>query len=344
MSASSDALKFWGLQDAQAKPYGSGLINDTYLVTTVTGKQFILQGLNSVFLPEVNIDIDLLTRHLEKKGTATQRLVTTDKGKLWVESGGRSWRMSTYVPGICLNMLETNLQAYAAGRLLGCFHEGVQDLQIDLHTERLGVHDTARHLRALEDALVTHAEHRHIADIEPLAQKILTEAEKLPALPELPDRLVHGDPKISNLVFDVESGKGICMIDLDTLTHMPLPLELGDAFRSWCNPRGEDTQCSAFRLDLFSAAIGGYAEVTAEFVTEDEWQAFVPATRTIMIELAARFTTDALNESYFGWSPDIFPDQSTHNQVRALGQLDLYRSLNDQFGAAQKLVEQAFTH
>jgi hypothetical protein len=82
--------------------------------------------------------------------------------------------------------------------------------------------------------------------------------------------------------------------------------------------------------------------VAAEFVSEEEWRAFVPATRTIMVELAARFTTDALNESYFGWSPDAFPDRSTHNQVRAAGQLDLHQSLCNQFEAAELLVEQAF--
>ena len=51
------------------------------------------------------------------------------------------------------------------------------------------------------------------------------------------------------------------MIDLDTLTHMPLPLEMGDAFRSWCNPRGEDHSRAEFRLDLFGAAIRGYARL-----------------------------------------------------------------------------------
>jgi Ser/Thr protein kinase RdoA (MazF antagonist) len=343
MSTPGNALEFWSLQDAQAESFGSGLINDTYLVTTLSGEQYILQGLNPVFSPEVNVDIDRLTKHLEARGRVTQRLLTTNEGQLWAESGGRFWRLSTYVPGVCLDMLETDSQAAAAGRLLGHFHAGVRGLQMDLHTGRLGVHDTARHLRVLEETLLTHAGHRYFSDIEPLAHKILAEAEQLPTLPELPDRLVHGDPKISNLVFDAKSGEGICMIDLDTLTYMPLPLELGDAFRSWCNPRGEDTQRSAFRLDLFSAAIGGYAEVAAEFVTEAEWRAFVPATCTIMIELAARFATDALNESYFGWNPEIFPDRSTHNQVRATGQLILHRSLSDQFDATQKIVEQAFS-
>ena len=342
MSVASHVLEFWGLQDARVEPLGSGLINETYLVTAATGERFVLQRLNPVFAPEVNIDIDVLTRHLEARGHVTQRLVLTRDASLWKEVEGRAWRLSTYVPGVCLDMLETELQATAAGRLLGQFHAGIRDLQMDLHTARLGVHDTDRHLAALEVALQTHTGHRYIDKITTLAQATQIAAAKLPKLPALPDRLVHGDPKISNLVFDANSGDGICMIDLDTLTHMPLPLELGDAFRSWCNPRGEDAQRSEFRLDLFAAAIRGYASVAAEFVSEEEWRAFVPATRTIMVELAARFTTDALNESYFGWNPDAFPDRSTHNQVRAAGQLDLHQSLCRQFEAAELLVEQAF--
>ena len=154
--------------------------------------------------------------------------------------------------------------------------------------------------------------------------------------------MADGDPKISNLVFDADSGDGICMIDLDTLTHMPLPLEMGDAFRSWCNPRGEDNERSVFRIDLFAAAIGGYAEVALTDVSEAEWRAFITATRTIMVELAARFTQDALAETYFGWNEQLFPDRSTHNQVRAAGQLELEKSLFAKADEAEALVAAAF--
>jgi Ser/Thr protein kinase RdoA (MazF antagonist) len=342
MANPSTALDHWALANATAERFGTGLINDTFLVTAGT-QRYVLQALNPVFAPAVNTDIDTLTRHLADRGLVTQRLVPTRDGALWAEVDGRSWRMSTFVPGVCLDRLQTPAQAEQAGHLLASFHAGVSDLDISLHTERLGVHDTARHLRCLEEALVEHSGHRYFERIEPLARKILDEAAALPALPELPDRLVHGDPKISNLVFDERTGNGICMIDLDTLTHMPLPLELGDAFRSWCNPRGEDRAKSEFRLDLFGGAVSGYAAVAGEFVTEQEWRAFLPATRTIMVELAARFATDALNESYFGWNSQQFPDSSTHNQVRASGQLELEKSLCANFPAAEKMLEQAFS-
>ena len=343
LTTAKQALEHYGLADAAVQPYGTGLINATYLVDTPNGNQFILQGLNPVFEPEVNLDIDTVTRHLAKAGMVTQRLMTTENDKLWANVDDRNWRLSTFVPGNCMDSLHTEEQAFAAGELLGRFHRGVRDLKIDLHTHRLGVHDTRKHVAVLRRALEECTEHQYYEQIHELAQSVLEEVEKLPVLPDLPDRLVHGDPKISNLVFSEQDGSGVCMIDLDTITHMPLPLEMGDAFRSWCNPRGEDQTHSEFKLDLFRGAIFGYAEVTKEFVTEPEWRAFVSGARIIMVELATRFTSDALYESYFGWNPDIFRDRSTHNLVRAIGQLELERSLATQVDAAERIVERAFS-
>jgi len=332
----------YGLADQSCKRFGTGLINDTYLVEVDAGLAFVLQRLNRLFKPEVNRDIDALTRHLARKGAVTQRVMPADNGELWVLHEGYTWRMCTYVPGVCLDMLETPAQAAAAGELLGRFHRDVRDLELQLHTERLGVHDTQRHLGNLRTALDQHRDHRYFPAINVLAGEIFEEAEQLPVLPKLPDRLVHGDPKISNLVFNPELDRGICMIDLDTLTHMPLPLEMGDAFRSWCNPRGEDTQRSEFRLDLFRGAIEGYASVAGRFVLPPEWRNFVPAAQTIMVELAARFATDALREIYFGWNPQKFADRSTHNQIRAAGQLELYRSMHTCAAEADEIVATAF--
>jgi hypothetical protein len=132
------------------------------------------------------------------------------------------------------------------------------------------------------------------------------------------------------------------MIDLDTLTHMPLPLELGDAFRSWCNPAGEDTSQGRFSLNMFAAGINGYASEADGFIEPAERSTVVSATRTIMLELAARFCADALTESYFAWNPAKFASHSEHNRIRAQGQLAIYRSLTDQAEEAEQLVVQAF--
>ncbi|MEC9376276.1 MAG: phosphotransferase [Pseudomonadota bacterium] len=336
-------LEHYDIVGAKIEQFGSGLINDTFLVCLEDGHQFILQGLNPIFDPEINIDIDRLTRHLSESGMITKRILSTKDNKLWVNVDNQNWRLSSYVSGVCIDLLETQEQAEAAGDLLGRFHYKIKDLKLNLHTSRLGVHDTELHLSLLEKALQRHSNHRYIDQIRPLADAIFYEADNLPRLPDLPDRLVHGDPKISNLVFSEMDGSGVCMIDLDTLTYMPLALEMGDAFRSWCNPHGEDYDNSDFRLDFFETAINSYAKITRSFLQELEWRSFVLGTRIIMVELAARFTTDALNESYFGWNPNLFEDRSKHNQVRAKGQLKLERSFTKQMDEAERIVENAFS-
>jgi len=339
-------LAHYDLGSARVEPLGTGLINETYLVTTVAGEKYVLQCLNPAFDPQINGDIDTLTRHLQTRGAVTQRLVPVSEGRqsaqrLWVELDGRNWRLSTYVAGVCFDRLDSANQAEQAGRLLGRFHRQVSSLDLPIQSDRPRVHDIARHLASLQLALDECKDHHYYDKIAPLAEQVIHAAAGLPDLPELPDRLVHGDPKISNLVFDVDHGAGICMIDLDTLAYMPLPLEMGDAFRSWCNPKGEDERRAEFRIDFFSAAVRGYAAEASSLLEPREWQAFVPSARTIMVELAARFTRDALRESYFGWNSRKFPDRSTHNQVRALGQLNLHTSFCQCADEAEAVVAKA---
>ena len=161
---------------------------------------------------------------------------------------------------------------------------------------RLGVHDTAKHLKNLLTALLEQTDHTRFADIEPLTHEVLELTGDISKTDGHPDRVVHGDPKISNVIFDPDTDGAICLIDFDTISRMPVVLELGDAFRSWCNPHSEDADRAEFSLPLFEAAIAGYARETRDFLTELEWHGVPGAIYTITVELAARFCADALNE------------------------------------------------
>ena len=335
-------LAAWGLDGAVVQSLGNGLINQTALVSPAGRAPLVLQRLHRIFAAEVNEDIEVVTRHLEAKGLVTPRVVPTREGRFWFEHEGGIWRALSYVAGVSLDALRNSDQAREAGALLARFHRALGDLNHSFRHARLGVHDTARHLAALRSALAEQRAHPRYAAVAPLGQRILDAAAALPALPVLAERIVHGDPKLNNILFSPEGERALCMIDLDTLTRMPLPLELGDAFRSWCNPRGEDYPRSEFSLELFAAAIGGYAREARGFIDAAEWRAIVPATQTIYVELAARFCADALNESYFGWDPRRFASRSEHNQVRAEGQLAAAESLLSQRHRAEEMVARAF--
>ena len=122
-----------------------------------------------------------------------------------------------------------------------------------------------------------------------------------------------------------EAETAVGLIDLDTVAPMPLHLELGDAWRSWCNPKGEDETEAQFDLDVFEASVHGYAEAGPTLEAEER-DALVFGVEVISLELAARFLADALNESYFGWNAERFATAGEHNLARARGQWSLHEA------------------
>ena len=340
------ALNAWGFDASQVNiyPISTGLINLTYRVETASGERYALQQLAPIFGREVHQDIAAVTEHLVHKHLKTPTLVRTNTGDLDVELEDNMglWRLMTWVDGECRTLVSEPTSAYEAGVALGRFHSALADFNTPFIHTRLGVHDTPRHLNGLRSALTQYAHHPDFSEIQPIAHSILTYAESLESWDSIQERVVHGDPKITNLIFSQE-GKGLAWVDLDTVSRMALPLELGDAFRSWCNPLGENAEATKFNLDLFEAAVHGYATGARDTIQPWEQELIVPGCRQIILELAARFCRDALEEQYFGWDKERYSSRSKHNQVRAKSQLALFIDLEQQLTNAEYIAKHAFS-
>jgi len=291
-----------------------------------------------VFDAEVNLDIAAITQRLADEGVETPRLIPAADGALWVTVDEGVWRALTFVPGQSYNKIEEPNLAREAGSLVGRFHRVLADFDHRYHFTRGNVHDTSAHLGILHSALAGHGDHPLHARVSDLADGLLRAAEKLPDLSHLPSRHAHGDLKISNVLFD-QARHAVCLVDLDTLSQMIWPLEMGDALRSWCNPREEDEPPARFQLELMDAALQGYALATPEFLTAGEKQALVAGLAQICLELAARFLGDALNERYFGWNEKRYPRRGEHNLVRARAMWELYQSVEAQRAGAERIVQ-----
>jgi Ser/Thr protein kinase RdoA (MazF antagonist) len=337
-------LDAFGLDPASVEPVASGLINRSWYAACATGAAGVLQRVNPIFPAAVNADIDAVTRHLEARGYATPRIVPARDGALWVEHQRVIWRLLTRVEGYTRDAIESPQQALESGRVLGRFHVALSDFDAPFRNARLGVHDTRAHIAALRSTLAAHHSHRYRSEVSELAHQALALAATLPPLPGEPDRVVHGDPKISNIVFEHGSDRAICLIDLDTLTRMPIVLELGDAVRSWCNPAAEDSGATRFSLSLFEAAMTGYAAETPGLLRPAELDAIADAAFTIALELAIRFCADALNERYFAWDGTRYLSASEHNQARTRSQLALAAALRGERFAMQAVVAKAFAN
>ena len=142
-----------------------------------------------------------------------------------------------------------------------------------------GFHDTDRRMHQLCDALRTHPDHRWLGEVQPVAEAVLQTWADWEGPSSLPDRIGHGDLKISNVRF---TGSGaVALIDLDTLARGTPAAELGDAFRSCCN-RSRQGEPPRFDLELFSAGIRGYASRAAA-VTAKEYDSIVPGIVQVML-------------------------------------------------------------
>jgi Ser/Thr protein kinase RdoA (MazF antagonist) len=309
-----------------------GLINVTWYAGTPP--RYVVQRLHPAFKPEVHLDIEAVTAHLQAGGLRTPRLVPTDAGELWASTEEGVFRAMDFVPGVTIHRVSSPEIAAAAGALVARFHLAVDDLDWAYRHVRPGAHDTPAHMRRLADALAADATTPEAEEARPVAEAILELWEGLPRV-ALPDRHAHGDLKISNLRFDAD-GNGVCLLDLDTLSRLPLDAELGDAWRSWCNPLGEDATETAVDLEILAAAVAGYTAVRP--LTADEREGLALGIERISMELASRFCRDVFEDAYFGWNRERFPSRRAHNLFRARGQLSLARSARAQRAAIARLL------
>ncbi|MCX4244915.1 phosphotransferase enzyme family protein [Paraliomyxa miuraensis] len=344
VAEAQELARAFGLHPHDVAPLGRGLINDTFAVESGEGS-FVLQRVHPVFAPQIHDNIEAVTAHLHRRGMITPRLRSAPDGARWIERDGAVWRVLTRVSGVTFDAVASPAQAHAAAGLLARFHSALGDLEHRFVGLRSGVHDTPAHLRRLHEAVAEHREHRLYAPVARLAEAIGARATELPTIDALPSRVVHGDPKLNNVLFESAQSPGaerpVCLIDLDTVAPMPLPLELGDALRSWCNPRGEDEHEARFDLATHEATMSGYLGACTLSLRADEREALLHGVEWITLELSARFAADALHERYFGWDRARFPAAGEHNLVRARGQWSLHEQVLATRGAREAALAMA---
>ena len=209
------------------------------------------------------------------------------------------------------------------------FHSALVDLEHDFHPLGFRFHDTPVYLEELRAALVTHRSHRLYGVVAAIAEEVLAAADAWEPLGVLPQWVIHGDLKFNNVLFAEpgpdDEARALSLIDLDTLSRSPLWVELGDAWRSWCNRAGEDSPEADLDMAFFRASAEGYLGELSIDLTAPERASLVHGIERISLELCVRFAADALNESYFGWDAESFESAGDHNLTRARGQLSLYR-------------------
>ena len=316
----------------------SGLMHSTFKVQT-SASTYILQRLHHKLSTQAILnDYVRVTTHLQKKGFSAPTVCKTHDGRyIYVDSEAQWWRLTTYVSGDTHERVSSVEQATQGAQILGGFHMGMRDFPFEFESAH-PLHDTDGHLDGLAHALSNREfeENWHlVADVATKIVKLMSEVR----VPDgLPQRVVHGDPKISNVMFSAQQAIG--MIDLDTCNRHTVLVDLGDAIRSWCRDGYED-EAQRFHLDRFEGILDGYAKSGAG-LSVPEIDALWMAGPMITLELASRFARDVLEDSYFAFNSDHYPSRRQHNLARMKSMLFLAQDMLSQSDEMKSLIQRYF--
>ena len=329
-------LDNWNISKSLRSSKHQGLINHTWLVgDPVEG---VLQWVNPIFNENIHLDIEAVTSHLLSKGLQTTSLISTHNGTGYVaDPNGGFWRILRYIPGQTFDTVQSTKHAFAAGKLVGEFHNAMSDFEYTWQAPYRDSHNTVQKMALLEDTLHSADGHNLEVPVRALGNQILREWAEWSGQLNLPKRSCHGDLKISNLHFK-NLEQGICLLDLDTLGPGDYSIEMGDAWRSWCNPAGESNlEQTYFDLSLFEASANGWL-TEMHSITAEEKNNLISGVERICLELSARFCADAIQNTYFKENRSLFPEIGQHNLQRARTQFKLAQSVNAQKSQAEKII------
>lgn len=335
--------------------FGNGHINDTYACTMAEGDRWVLQRINDAVFRQprqVMENVARVTAHvraeicrhgidphrrvLDYARTCTGDLVHHDERSGW-------WRMCELVENSrTLESAQQPSHAYAAAHAFGRFMTMLNDIPGPrLHETIPGFHDTPRRLEALRRSVALDAAGR-VSTVCAEIDFALTRANEASSLTmllaggQIPERIVHNDTKLNNVLFDSTSGEALCVIDLDTVMPGLALYDFGDMVRVGANRATEDepdTRAVGVDLTLFEYIAAGYLDAARDGLVPLEQENMVRACRVIAIEQGVRFLTDYLDGDiyYRTHSPD-------HNLVRSRAQFALVADMESRSAEMDALV------
>lgn len=308
------------------EPIIMGQINKTFLVTSTTCT-IILQELSPIFPTAIMDDAWAVALHLEQKNIKAPTILRTDEDQLFVDIEGKIFRALTYIEGSSYKAVTSLPMAHSSGKALGVFHQALLDFTYEYRSQRRHGGDYKFHQENLLTALKTHAAHDYFGHIAPLAQEMLKTMGQLTQGFSTTLRHAHGDPKISNLLFD-NNHQAVCLVDFDTLGKTGWSLEVADALRSWCNPYPEDVLDAYVDLSIAEQTLAGYGSIMRGLFSNQECDELMVHTKAITLCLAMRYATDTLNENYFLHDQNRFSRPAEHNWLKTQSMFGLFRDFS----------------
>ena len=271
---------------------------------------------------------------------------TVDNKPYYRDTNGDYWRSYRFITGASsFDQVETPQQFYESAVAFGSFQRLLADYPAEtLHETIPGFHDTRARFAAFEKAVREDVVGR-AAEVQKEIAFFLERKETACYFAgrldrgELPIRVTHNDTKLNNVMLDDKTGKGVCVIDLDTVMPGLAMNDFGDAIRYGASTAAEDERdlsevsCS---MELFSLFTKGFLEGCGGSLTPEETALLPMGAKVMTYECGMRFLMDYLQgDRYFKIHRD------GQNLDRARTQLTLVADMERKMQQMQDIVRKA---
>lgn len=339
-STYESALPDHSAGEINVQKLGGGLINHTYKVYCQLKPDFLLQRINkNVFEHPEDVQENYISiwQYAEFEFTGLRLPSPKYCGKmttLFVDEKENYWRAFEFIEDAkMLSIAEKPAQAKATAKAFARFTAAFDDFNVGMLKNVIpGFHDLSLRYQQFEVALNSELYER-MAKALPLIDKlkqrerykhfyeIITESD------EFPQRVMHHDAKIANVLFSNKTGKVICPVDFDTVMPGYFFSDLGDMIRSMaCSEDENSTNFNkiSIRKTFYEAIINGYLNVMGKELTVSEKKYIHYAGLMIIYMQTLRFLTDYLNGDVY-----YRTEYAEQNFNRAKNQLILLQKLEE---------------
>lgn len=342
-----------------AIPYGSGHINDTFLVSLTNGVHYILQRINPfVFKEPLKLmeNVQRVTEHITRKVTESggdpmreslRLYPTVDGASCYRDADGSCWRVYQFVSDtVGYDQISNPQIAYQGGLAYAQFQTYLVDLPGPPLNETI---PHFNHPGFLFQRLIDLVEADSMNRAQSVAPQIdfamqrgeaMQHLSRLVESGQIPLRITHNDTKINNVLIDAKTNQAKCVIDLDTVMSGCCLNDYGDSIRTGAAKAPEDEpDLSKVGLNyaLFDAFTKGYLTAAKPFLTPLERDNMAFAVRLYPYVIGLRFLND-----YLEGDPYFKIHHENHNAQRCKAQFQLTQTIEQDYEAIVRRIERVY--
>lgn len=308
------------------EPFGAGRINRTFKITLRNGEkriEYLLQNVNDYVFPDTKGLMDnltMVTDYIRQHGGQALQYIHCKESAphrngpyIYIDNtmDHKHWRMYHYIEADVYPCIINPHHAYKLGEAIASFSKALDGFDTHLLKETIpDFHNTPKRFEALavSGLLDSVNDKNRMADAKEEIRFIVERKKNLGILTEalekgeVPYRVCHNDPKLSNVLFDKKSNAPICMIDLDTIMPGSCLFDVGDAIRSIANKASEDdktTENAELSMELYEEFVKGYLDGMGDKLTEREKELIPMSVWVITMELGIRFLKDHIDGNVY---------------------------------------------